>query len=438
MRRSPHWSEDDGEGASAGPIGAGLLMDRFNLLSPSRYSSDVYFPNGQHFLPPSTTHVHICVVGGHSVDATKYELLLSVSRIVTERGGKVELSSSFGNLSTGSNLSSASEEQQDTERLSDEGTEKSTVQQMPPASDFTVSEKYGGRSVTEMGGLEALIMNTGVNVSGCRLWIDAPPSTRCHWTQPAHMGSPFSAPISLHVVMSAVPCHATAMWLRDHGKSVDLALVLFQEGDRDSWRAVAEIDSLLDAQPPVPRQYVCINKHTSINADVVVTDPALDTEDNMVEKSQGNVDEVFGLASAHTSKENLRPPIRLDLLADGSFSEQDSKTAVEACIQVALDTQERGIPLRLRQNKGLLRRRPFVVIPFACGLLGLPLAYYFLGEIRTWTQGLAVRGNEWIEVLIPEASRLTHMLRNACASIVSQSVRFAAELYELGRPRKFI
>jgi hypothetical protein len=395
-------------------------MDRFKLLSPRRYASDVYLSNGQHFLPPATTHLHICVLGGPDIDAAKYELVLSISRIVSEMTKILDLSSSCGNLSVDSSLSSVSEDQVEADSPADVAVERANIHDDLTAPTVRVSDKYGGKSVAELDGAEALSLRCGVHVSGCHLWIDVPPSTQCHWTQPAHMGSPFSTPISVHVVMAAVPSNATASWLRGHGSSVDLALVLFEEHGPDSWKSLSEIETLLDAHPPVPRQYVCIRR-----AQPEDKGSAVPPADNRLMEYSANL----ASALSRASKEDLRAPLHLGLLNDGSVSVLESKIVVEACVQSALDVQERGVPRRLRQNKGLLRWRPLVLIPFACGLVGLPLAYFFLGEARTWMQGLVGRGRDWIDGLKPEIWRISDITRSTFGSFLSQTLKIASDLY---------
>jgi hypothetical protein len=217
--------------------------------------------------------------------------------------------------------------------------------------------------------------------------------------------------------MAAVPSHASASWLRDHGSSVDLALLVFEERDQDGWKALVEIEALLDGHHPVPRQYLCLRQARP------------DDEGSLETPADSNNSANLASALNRASKEDLRAPLHLGLLADGSVSVQESKNIVEACVQSALDAQERGVPLRLRPSKGLLRWKPLVVIPFVCGLVGLPLAYYFLGEVRTWAQDFLGGGHEWLDSLKPEVRRLSNITRSTFGSFLSQTLKFASDIY---------
>lgn len=255
-----------------------------------------------------STHVGVVVLGGESVDAHKYGLVTAIS----------DLNLSNDNILAGG---------------ADHGSAGSIyVNDAPTGSRIGITEEPGLKLPT--ASFDEIKYGTEHTVSGgCHVYTSDPTAgCQISWHKPrgTHTLSPFTSLASTFVIVDAVPALHFDDWRQNKKNPLpDIALLLYAQGDDVSLNSVLKMEKLLPNS--MSRLFLEVKSEMSISI----------AASEMVRSK----------AAAIAADVGLHVPVHLITTGPISFNASAVRDLVEQCVRVAMDVDERGVPLPYRGRR---------------------------------------------------------------------------------------
>jgi hypothetical protein len=307
-----------------------------------------------------STHVSVSILGAAALDAHKYGLVAAISDLNVWIDAPRGRAGTVGKLeTTAENAATSNNSTSNTSSTNNANANTSSIaSRAPPREEgdvFTLgSQSREGEGGGELGGRpggeasesafpgppgagagaggEDLPYGARRVVSGgCHVYAsDIIGVCQTSWDRPAHSASPFASLSSAFALATSIPAKGIDRWIDDCTASpgcVDVAVLLYMQGDQKSLSVAMDIESKMPAA--LPRLYVEVEASRAAPA---------------------AADAVYTNVSSHVTGEGIYLPLKLQPspLSSYSFSRDTARGLVETCLKAAADAEERCVPLESR------------------------------------------------------------------------------------------